>query len=102
MRHDESGIAIHEREVADEFNHFFSEAVSDIRPTRNQGRVWRTRTIYMQEVLQLEVESLLRRLDVRKSTDPDGISNYVLKSCAGELAPVITLCANKCLQRCRS
>ena len=52
----------------------------------------------MSDVLESEVALLLGQLDVRKSTGSDAISNYVLKSCATELVPVMTLCVNKCIQ----
>ena len=99
VKADATGVATTGPEIAEEFNNFFSQiGESHQRPDTSTRRSWSARTIFLAEALQPEVELLLRRLDVKKSTGPDGVSNYILKSCADELAPVITLCVNRSLQ----
>ena len=98
MKCDGSGVATCDADIADEFNTFFTQPGSSQPPDGHLSRTWTSRTIHMEDVDQEEVEVLLRQLDVRKATGPDGISNYTLKACAPELAPMISLCINKCMQ----
>ena len=76
---------------------FFCHDESQLEPRGSLRREWDRRSLYPTEVTQLEVLAHLRQLDVCKATGPDGISNYILKSCADELAPVIAICVNKSL-----
>jgi len=43
------------------------------------------------------VESLLRSIDVKKATGPDGIPGHILKLCATEIAPVLIVIFNQSL-----
>jgi len=43
------------------------------------------------------VESLLGSIDVKKATGPNGIPGHILKLCATEIAPVLTVIFNQSL-----
>lgn len=59
---------------------------------------WCNASMMLIDVYDVEVESLLNKLNVHKSTGYDGISTYVLKNCAGVLAKPLALCINKVLE----
>ncbi|KAG5284759.1 hypothetical protein AALO_G00030160 [Alosa alosa] len=48
-------------------------------------------------VSEVDVSNAFRKVNCRKATGPDGISNRVLKSCAAQLAPVFTYIFNTSL-----
>ena len=43
------------------------------------------------------IKSLLESLDVKKATGPDGVPGQILKLCAAEIAPVLTVIFNQSL-----
>ena len=49
------------------------------------------------EIDQKGTEKLLKNLNISKSSGPDNIPNAILKECAAELAPVVTLIFQKSL-----
>ena len=51
--------------------------------------------MYLDDANELEVFELLSRLDTRKSTGPDGVSNFILRKCADKLAKPLVVCVNK-------
>jgi len=48
-----------------------------------------------------EVEKLLRNVDTRKATGPDGVNPRLLQRCAKELSSPLTLIFNTCLSSCK-
>lgn len=90
------------KNVADELNKaFVGCGLSTPQPTSNttQQRVpWNPNSMVLLDTDVNEVHSLLNKLDPRKSTGHDGISNHILKNCASAIAPALTVCINKALQ----
>lgn len=88
--------------VAEELNRAFVGC--DVSPPQvsqsfvQSGARWNQNSMVLLGVLDVEVESLLRALDVRKSTGYDGISTYVLKNCASEISSALALCINRALE----
>ena len=55
--------------------------------------------IYKVKTTEGEVHSILRGLDDKKATGPDGISTRLLRRCARELTPPLTTIFNACLEQ---
>ena len=51
-------------------------------------------------ILEHEVRGLLKKLNTRKASGPDGVSSFVTRTCAAQLAPIFTDIFNSSLQRC--
>ena len=50
------------------------------------------------EVDEAGIRKLLQKTNPRKATGPDSIPAHILKDCASELAPILTIIFNKSLQ----
>ena len=51
------------------------------------------------EVDEACIRKLLQKTNPRKATGPDSIPACILKDCASELAPILTIILNKSLQK---
>lgn len=89
--------------IAEELNRAFVEPVQVPQQSHatNRRRVldWNLRSMLLFDTTEAEVGSLLSGLEIHKSTGPDGLSNYLLKNCALELARPLALCINKSLRQ---
>lgn len=86
--------------VADELNRAFVEPVVPSAVSRHQGLLshgpgWSADSMVLFDVDEAEIFEILSGLGVRKSVGHDGISNFVLKGCARELALPLAICVNK-------
>lgn len=87
--------------VAEELNKAFVDPIEipqvSQRPNSRQNLNWSMRSMLLLDATVCEVFSFLSKLEVHKATGPDGLSNYILKKCAPEMAEALTICINKSL-----
>lgn len=87
--------------IAEELNRAFVGCdLSTPQITQSFAQVnppWNNASMMLMDAFDEEIESLMLKLHVNKSTGFDGISNYVLKNCADILSKPLTLCINLAL-----
>lgn len=101
IRNHDGHVLTDSTEVAEELNNFFTDTSNfqDV-PTNTSNTFHQSHSsssLFLWPTDEHEVFKLLSQLDVKKSTGPDGISNFVLKNCAFDLCKVLAVCINKTL-----
>ncbi len=88
------------RHLTDKLNNFYARFKAPCQRANVSTGGWETATTAMAiAVMEHDVRRTLRRVNPRKAAGPDGITGCVLKACANQLAPVVTV-FNLSLSQC--
>ena len=88
--------------TANQFHEFFTNIGKDLAKKFSSGKCKRlyqhNRTIVVNSIEVRDIENIIKNLKNKYSCDVFGLNNFLIKTCASQLAPSITKLINMCIQ----